>query len=587
MKRICSARGRSVVDLPAKFDDTRDEEDSDIEYEEDYEDESDDSLSETEGKEEDRQSRAVSSADDDQPSSPVITGQKHSSQSLECADEEYQSALEENETNSPQEEAPSPVGCSSSNMAACMSAAGGAVKRKIPLYWRKSVFPLFSPIVDLPNTCSLQQLSREIPVHTADPLTESTNSEEKQTTLNEMQKVLASSNAPSDDDPDVQPKTSSKKDEVNLYYNMICRLEYTPLKPIADNLILLHTDLLPTEVCPTLNRSPSFIGVHNQDDGLLSGRSSPKLDIPHYRYHGHKICQHPLAKYTLKMKKQDPTISKSSSEDGKRIVAVQDVIKQAQTTEHQQVREQVESISSVSGEEEKYSSNEVSNGRESQDSKDNVKTEHRQAREPMISGEGEVSCSGSNSSNEETSVENDNVEVYTLEQLAAKFGEKDGEHSSKKQRKHKAVSKHNPYEQWYAKKLVQEKASLQSLPILRSSSYMVAYRKKVYLEKVHKCYSAPQKPPVRNKNGCTQFSKKLTLPPIGECQQQTVHLVPTPPTEAPPTSGLLSAVRSMRRKQYQKKSLQEAVKLVPAHFSYMLDSPQRCIDYVENVSLFM
>jgi len=329
MKRICSARGRSVVNSSTKYDDVRYDEDSDDEYEEDYEDDSDDSLSDT-GEEKYQQSQAASSADNDQPSSPVKTGPGHSSQSLDhYVDEECQSASEENETSSPQEEAPSPVGCSSSNMAACMSAAGGVVKRKVPIYRRKSVFPLFSPIMDTPNTCSLQQLSRETPVHTAAPPTESASDEDKQTTLaaldemREQLKVLATANAPSDDDPDDQPNTTpSKKDKVNLYYDMICRFEYTPLKPIADDLILLHTDLLPTEVCPTLNRSPSFIGTHNQDDGLLSGRSSPKLDIPHNRYHGHKIRQHPLAKYTQKMKmpvqedQKCSTITKCSNNGG-------------------------------------------------------------------------------------------------------------------------------------------------------------------------------------------------------------------------------------------------------------------------------
>jgi len=624
MKRICSARGRSVVNSSTKYDDIRYDEDSDDEYEEDYEDDSDDSLSE----EKNQQSQAASSADNDQPSSPVKTGPGHSSQSLDhYVDEECQSASEENETSSPREEAPSPAACSSSNMAACKS---GVVKRKVPLCRRKSVFPLFSPIMDIPNTCSLQKLSRETPVHTAAPPTESASDENKQTTLaaldemREQLKVLASANAPSDDDPDQHPDdqpntTPSKKDKVNLYYDMICRFEYTPLKPIADDLILLHTDLLPTEVCPTLNRSPSFIGAHNQDDGLLSGRSSPKLDIPHNRYHGHKIHQHPLARYTQKMKKpvqedqKCSTITKCSENVRKGAVSAQDV------AEHQQV---VEEHLSVSGEVEKSSSenNDATNGSESQDSKDNfdqqvgelveyhpqefcgnsnddtsigknnVRTKQQQAEEqvedPLFS-EDEISSSSSSTSFE--SEKQDVVEVYTPEQLAAKFGNSTTMESetSSKEKKCKVASKLNPYEQCYAKKLVQGKAAPQPLPVLKSCSYMVAYRKKVYLEKVYKCYSAPLKLPVRYKTSQTQLSKKLTLPPIGnnyQEQQQIVRLVPSPPTAAPPTSGPLSAVRNMRRKQYQKKTLQEAVKLVPAHFSHMLDSPQSCINYVENVS---
>ena len=598
VRRICSARGRDIVNPLSKHNDTCGDEDSDDEYEEDYEDESDGSLSESEGEGEDQQSQAASSADNDQPSSPVSTSQQHSSQSPECIDDDCQSAIEENETSSPQEEAPSPSFVK--NMAACNSAASGVVKRKVPLYRRKSVFPLFSSIMDMPNTCSLQKLSRETPVHTAASPTESTNDEEKQITLaaldemREQLKVIASASAPGDD-PDDQPKvTPPKKDEVEFYYDMICRLEYTPLKPIADDLILLHTDLPPTEICPTLNRSPSFIGIQNQDDGLLSGRSSPKLDIPHRRYCGYKIRQHPLAKYTLKMKKP---VKQSSSEGCKGDVTT---LKLVQTTEHQQVEEQVEDHPSVSDEEEESSSNnndETSIRSKSQDNKDDVETEHQQIGEQveMISGEGEVSSSNSSSSNsssKETGIESDNVEVYTVEQLAVKFGNSvkmEGEPIPKKQKKCKAMPKYNSYEQWYAKKVAQEKvaqekAVRQSLPVLRSSSYMDAYRKKVYLEKVHKCYNAPLKPPIRYKTSCTQLSKKLTLPPIGVNQRQTVPLVPTPPTEAPSTSGPLSVLRNIHRKQYQKKTLQEAVKLVPAHLNYMLDCPQKCLDYVENVS---
>ncbi|XP_065916363.1 dentin sialophosphoprotein-like isoform X2 [Dysidea avara] len=627
VKRICSARGRGIVNPPSKHDETCDDEDSDNEYEEDYEDESDGSLSESEGEEKDQRSQAASSADDDQHSSPVSTGQQHSSQSPEGTDDECQSAVEENETNSPQEEVPSPVNCSSStNMAACNSAAGGAVKRKIPLYRRKSVFPLFSSIMDMPNLCSLQKLSRETPVHTAAPPTESTNDEDKQTTLaaldemREQLKVIASASAPGDD-PDDQPNvSSSKKDKVDIYYDMICRFDYTPLKPIADDLILLHTDLPPTEVCPTLNRSPSFIGVQNQDDGLLSGRNSPKLDIPHNRYCGYKIRQHPLAKYTLKMEKPVKEEQKCSTVSGEGGVAVQVAIKQTKATEHQQVGEQVEDHPSVSGEEEVYSCS-SSNGSETSvgnEKQDNVETEHQQVGEqveghPVISGDEEVTSSNS-SSNKETSDgsgsqdsmndsgsqdskddsgsqdSKDDVEVYTPEALAAKFGNSvkmESETSSKKEKKRKVVSKYNSYEKWYAKKVAQEKAAPQPLPVLRHSSYMDAYRKKIYLEKVHKCYSAPLKLPVRYKTSHTQFSKKSALPPIKVNQQQqqqhTVCRVPTPPTEAPPTSGPLMAARNIRRKQYQKKSVQEAVKLVPAHLNYMLDSPQKCLDYVENL----
>ena len=165
----------------------------------------------------------------------------------------------------------------------------------------------------------------------------------------------------------------------------------------------------------------------------------------------------------------------------------------------------------------------------------------------------------SSSSSEETSVESekqDVVEVYAPEQLAAQFSSivmMENKTSSKKKRK--VVSEHNLYEQRYVKKLVQGKATPQLLPVLKSCSYMVAYRKKVYLEKVYKCYSAPLKFPVKYKTSQTQLSKKLTLPPIGnnyQNQQQTARLIPSPPTAAPSISEPLSAVRSMRRKQYQK-----------------------------------
>jgi len=221
-------------------------------------------------------------------------------------------------------------------MTACPSAAGGTVKRKVPLYCRKPVFPFFSSTLNIPSICSLQKLSREMPIHTAAPPTESaentTTDEDKKAALCEQLKIAsAASNyeakltSPSDDSSE-EPKTmstnddlkeqtqvtSSEKNEIDFYYGMICQFEYTPLKPIADDLVLLHTDLLPSEIYPTLNRSPSFIVVPNKDDGLLYGRGSPKLDIPFDRYGSHMVDQHPLAMYSLKMEK--PVIEKDCAE---------------------------------------------------------------------------------------------------------------------------------------------------------------------------------------------------------------------------------------------------------------------------------
>ena len=86
-----------------------------------------------------------------------------------------------------------------------------------------------------------------------------------------------------------------------MIHKMTTRYAFTPLKMIAKELITLHYDLDPTEICPGMNRPPSFIGNKDEDDGLMSGRCSPKLDIPRRRYCGRMIHQHPLVKYCYKM----------------------------------------------------------------------------------------------------------------------------------------------------------------------------------------------------------------------------------------------------------------------------------------------
>ena len=63
---------------------------------------------------------------------------------------------------------------------------------------------------------------------------------------------------------------------------------FSPLKPIANKLLILHCDVYPSEMCPTINRSPSLIGLMQH---------SPKLDIPHLHCGGCMIQHHPLIRY--------------------------------------------------------------------------------------------------------------------------------------------------------------------------------------------------------------------------------------------------------------------------------------------------
>ena len=723
VKRICSAHGRGIVNTSSKHDDSCDDDgDSVDEYEEDYE--SDDSSSENEGEDENQQSRAASSADDNWLSSPADAVQQLSSPFPGCVDDECQSvAFEENEIDNPWEEAPPSVGSSfSANMTASPSAAGESVKKKVPLHRRKSVFPFFSPTLNMPSTCSLQKLSRETPVHTAAPPTESaedsTSDKDKEAALDEVREQLkvitsaASNDKPTTNDESNEQKQTVKKSEAQIYYEMICRLDYTPLKPIADELVLLHADLDLTEVCPTLNRRPSFIGVHNKDDGLLSGRSSPKLDIPLDRYRSHVIKQHPLAMYSQKM--ENPVIeqhnAQCSGDDDKGGVAANDAVQlntaklgeqesgleessskgtvegdsqYGKETEHQaaqciadhQAESGVEESSgktSVKGDSQdsksaeqqsdmdypavagmdksssKASVNQDSKETENQtlpsildhpmvsgvqesssakndiqdshefeavqntdypmvydfdgscsktsvesDSQDGQETEREAVDYPMVYDDDDDSCSKTSATSDSQDGQETEYEaadysmVYDVDESSSKTSVESSSQDSQDQ-----VVEYDPVvmeedsssSSGKASSVESEKAVPQ-LPILkRSLSYKETciQRRKVYLEKVKKCYSTQLKPPVQYK---PRLPKKLTLPPILKQQQQTGRLIPTPPKEAPPTSGPLSAARNIRRKQYQKKSLQEAVKLVPAHLTdYMLDCPQRCIEYAENVS---
>jgi len=78
------------------------------------------------------------------------------------------------------------------------------------------------------------------------------------------------------------------------------------LLSIIDKLIMMHYDVYPNEICPTVNRS-SFIDINNKDDGLLLGQHSPNLDIPCLHHCGHMIQQQllPLARYSYKFKMAD------------------------------------------------------------------------------------------------------------------------------------------------------------------------------------------------------------------------------------------------------------------------------------------
>ena len=100
---------------------------------------------------------------------------------------------------------------------------------------------------------------------------------------------------------DIHQDTSTCFDELEMFDDgdkLNFLYSYSPLKLIADKLLMLHNDVSPSEICPAITRSPSFIGLSSNDDGLLSGRHSPKLDIPHIHYCGHKIQQpHPLMRY--------------------------------------------------------------------------------------------------------------------------------------------------------------------------------------------------------------------------------------------------------------------------------------------------
>ena len=115
-----------------------------------------------------------------------------------------------------------------------------------------------------------------------------------------------------------QPQDILEKRE-KLCHNFSSRYDYTPLKMIIDELFSQHHDTLPSETCPLINRSPYFVGDCSDEGGLLSGKNSPKLDIPCRRYCSRLIHQHPLDKYVQRMKKpilRYRDVYKSDQDDG-------------------------------------------------------------------------------------------------------------------------------------------------------------------------------------------------------------------------------------------------------------------------------
>ena len=67
------------------------------------------------------------------------------------------------------------------------------------------------------------------------------------------------------------PFDNQESEDVSSEDEIIPQYAFSPLKLIVDKLIMMHYDVYPNETCPTINRSPSFIGINNKDDGLLSG----------------------------------------------------------------------------------------------------------------------------------------------------------------------------------------------------------------------------------------------------------------------------------------------------------------------------
>lgn len=174
----------------------------------------------------------------------------------------------------------------------------------LPRYQRRSTFPLFGAAVITPLTKAVSMPS----------MTESS-------TIDKQLPTAVSAG--------LQPKVISERKRGRepsssqlLLRKLISQYAMTPLKLIANELITVHYDVYPTELSPNLNRKPSFTGATDEDGGLMSGRCSPKLDIPRRRYCGRMIKQHPLVRFCYRMndrrlahliKKQVSSSSSSSS----------------------------------------------------------------------------------------------------------------------------------------------------------------------------------------------------------------------------------------------------------------------------------
>ena len=304
-----------------------------------------------------------------------------------------------------------------------------------------------------------------------------------------------------------RPTTEEEYEE--LCHNLAAQYSYTPLKMIVDELLLLHHDVLPSQICPMLNRSPSIIGDCSDSGGLLSGSSSPKLDIPRRRYCGRMIQQHPLDKHIHRMKKP--------------IRQFRDVYKS-------------------------------------------------------------IPSSDSSSAGEDNGGSHHVVEVYTPDQLVAKFGHniktEEGDVSLIKKEYEGAMSKENSYLKLYTEKKSHKEAVQQPSSFLKlttATSYLEMYNKKLTTPKSSLTRGSQYSvlPPIEQP---TQFLKptsylemykkkeaynplptsKFTrgnqysvLPPIGV----TAERHPTPPSDKPAMSTQLGAARKFRVKQLQKKKL--------------------------------
>jgi len=531
IQRIRTARSRGAVIPPPDYD----AEDSDDEYEEDS-----DSLSEDQKPNSIKCSSDESQKDTD---SHIIDQQPSSSYSSSSE----QSDVEEHEISSQQknEVASSPT----ENTVVFKPISGGELNGVIyppcvmPRYQRRSSFPqLATKFKGLPQAFSMPSLVNESPKssvsnHKTDtqvqqlatsalPVITITAEEDKEATLSLLNamsyqlKAMAGKCLPSDFLPmqaelsaALQPrgvlKRRREQTKSQLRNSLASRYAFTPLKMIIGELLLLHYDTMPTEISPMLNRSPSFVGdCIGSVDGLLSGRSSPKLGIPRRRYCGRMIHQHPLAKYIYRMKKP--------------IRRFRDVYS--------------ESPSSDNSDEDDGGSSPI-------------------------------------------------VEVYTPDQLAAKFGHnlktEDGDHESlTKKEKEGEMPKQNSYVQQYAKKMSYEKVVKQSVPFSKPSSYLEMYQKRT-TSKESPLTNAPHK---ESLNRGIQFSKKSVLPPIGVSseQQQQFNFVPKPPLENPPTSGQFATLRKFRVKQLQNRSPQVTAKVVPAPLT--IDTTNKQKEHAQKVN---